>query len=167
MKLGDFFANAPHARPVNPRPVTFTAIAKGKVLPGGAVNPGGAPVAATITAALVFIGGDAAAARIDARSALAARFPSAILDETDLNIESNYHLLWRILHEWDAGEGKIGSRLFPNVDALRDLIELPEATRLLDAYNAYVKEEHPATIGQDTFRGPGGGGPRVAAPAPR
>ena len=37
MKLGDFFTTAPHARPVNPRPVTFTAVSRGPVLPGGAI----------------------------------------------------------------------------------------------------------------------------------
>lgn len=167
MKLGDFFKAAPHARPVNPKVVTFTAVAKGKVLPGGAPNPSGGQVAAQITAAMVFIGAGAADARLDAKKALRARRPDDVIDNVDLNIEALYHELWRELHEWDPEARKVGDRLFPNVDALRELLEPSEAQRLGTIYNEYAEEEHPAAVDARTFRPANSGGPRVAVNEPR
>jgi len=173
MTLGDFFANAPHARPVNPRPIKFTAVAKGKILPGGAQNPHGRPVAATVTAAFVFLGGDGTqTARFDARKSLRKRF---VDDETklplplesgDLETELVYQILWRVLYEWDDTSRTIGGLLFPTVDGLREVVVMKEANRLFDEDMRYVGEEHPEVIDESTFRGPQAGGQRLVAAAP-
>jgi len=173
MTLGDFFASATHARPVNPRPVTFTADAKGKVLPGGTPNPTGKPVSATITAAFVFLGGDGAEeARVEARRSLRARFlddktelPLPI-DPSDFNLELTYQILQRVICQWDPSGKTAGERLFDTVDVLRELMQPVEADRVLGLYNQYVADEHPEKVDDATFRGAQGGGqglaPRVA-----
>jgi hypothetical protein len=160
MKLGDFFAAAPYARPVNPRPITFTGVAKGKILPNGQANPHGRPVAATITAAFMFLGGDGAgAARIEARRALNERFVDATskipfeIDAADLGHETVYQELFRVLHEWDSISQKIGARMFNSVENVRELIEPTEARRISEEYTKYVKEE--------TFRTAEGGSPKA------
>jgi hypothetical protein len=82
MKLGDFFKSAPYARPVNPRPAPFTAVARGTILPGGYSNPTGQPIAATVTGAFVFITGDVVEeARVAARSYLQEKFKNATLTD--------------------------------------------------------------------------------------
>ena len=172
--LGDFFASAPLARPVNPRPVTFTAVAKGDVLPGGTRNPHGVPVASTITAAFVFMGGDGAeAARIDARRSLRARFVDPEtkiplpIDEIDLGCETLYQEAWRVLYEWDASVRRTGKRLFDSVDLLRELVEVDEIRRILRKYNEYVAQEHPEVVDEETFRDAPGGGASAPGRAPR
>lgn len=165
MKLGDFFTTAPHAQPVNPKPVTFTAIARGSILPGGAQNPNPkGQVRARVTAAFVFICGDET---IEARSAArkALRERSCDPAEADsFSIELTYQLLLRILHEWDPVSGETGARMFPDAAALRELVVVGEADRVLADYNAYVDEEH-GTPDDATFRDAEGGGPRVAVGA--
>jgi hypothetical protein len=169
MSLGDFFSAAPHARPVNPKPITFTAVARGKILPGGTSNQHGTPVAATIKAAFAFMGGDGwAEARVDARKALRERFVDdktkipVVTDDEDFNVEFTYHLLIRVIREWDESHRTVGGRLFPDVDTLRELVELREANRLYRSYSAYVDQEHPEVVDDETFRGADGGSKRVA-----
>jgi hypothetical protein len=169
MTLGDFFAAAPHARPVNPRPVTLTCDARGAVLPGGAPNPHGRPVSATVTAAFVWLGGDGAAeARISARAALRRRHPETLdVDDTDLYFETLYHELWRVLFQWDPAEKRVGQRMFENVEQLRELVEAREARRVRKLYDDYVGEEHPEGVDQTTFRGAQEGGAGAPPRAPR
>ncbi len=153
MTLGDFFQSAPHSRPVNPRPVTFTVVAKGSILPGGKANPHGRPVSATVTAALVFLGGDGAGrARIEARAALSKRYPDSLVDEADLHLETVYHEVWQMLHEWDEGAQKVGKRFFESADLAREMLEPSELMRVYRIYNLYVSEEHPEVIGTANFR---------------
>jgi hypothetical protein len=172
MTIGDFFTNSPYARPINPRPVTFTAVAKGKILPGGAPNLTG-QTGATITAAMVFIGGSGAeAARIDARRDLRERFRDEKgmpldTDHLDLNVETLYQELWRALRQWDPTTNAAGEALFPTAQLLRDLVEPDEARRLYTQYQKYVQDEHPEVIDDKTFRGAEGTGPRMAAGASR
>ena len=170
MSLGDFFSQAPHARPVNAKPVKFTAIARGTILPGGTANPHKRPVAATVTAAFVFLGGDGASeARVDARRALRSRFvdPETKMpertDDDDFDVELTYQVLWRVLHEWDSDARTTGGRLFPSVANVRELLEVREANRVLREYNSYVEVEHPEVLDDETFRDAKGSGPRVAA----
>ena len=154
MTLGDFFTSAPHAQPVNPKPVTFTVVSKGDILPGGQRNPHGRPVRASVTAAFTFLGGDGAGrARIEARKALYDRYKGEIIDDIDLGLETTYRELWQVLHQWDAAEKKVGPRLFESADLARELIEPSEARRVYQAYLAYVKDEHPVAADDATFRG--------------
>jgi hypothetical protein len=158
VQLGDFFKNAATCQPVNPRPVTFAAIARGKILPGGEKNPTGGHHRAHITAAFVFVSGEeTATARLDARRALRERCVdekkmSLPYTDDDFNMEYLYHLLWRALCEWEPEEKKVGGRIFPSVSTLQELVILPEATRIMDLYNAYVRDEHPEVLDKATFR---------------
>lgn len=171
--LGDFFAAAPYARPVNPRPVKLTAVCRGTVLPGGKPNPTGRPVAATLTGAFVFLGGqEVQSARVEARKALRSRF----VDENKIPLDPDpdvyaievvYQEVWRALHEWDADTQTVGGRLFPELDTLRELVPPTEANRIHSLYFDYLREEHPSTIDDATFRGAEGAGAGVAAAAPR
>lgn len=157
MKLGDFFTSAAKARPVNPKPVKFTAVAKGMTLPNGDSNANGIPVATEVRAALVFIGGDGyESARAAARKHLAE--PDAA---QDFWLELTYQIVYRAVREWDSGERKLGGRLFDSVEQCRELLEYQEADRLAALYNAYVADEHPADpdangraegVDQGTFR---------------
>lgn len=163
MSLGDFFSAAPHARPVNPKPVTFTAVSRDKILPGGAVNHSQQQVAAKITAAFVFIGGDGATeARKEAQKSLRERFPGETLDAQDVNLETVYQQMFRALHEWDGDEKKIGDRLFDNVDLMRKIVQPSEILRVNDEYFAYVDEEHPEVVDDATFPDAAKGSARVA-----
>jgi hypothetical protein len=172
MTIGDFFTNSPHARPINPRPVKFTAVAKGKTLPGGAPNSAG-QTAATITAAMVFIGGSGAeAARIEARRDLRERFRDENglpleTDNLDLNVETLYHELWRVLRQWDETTRTTGEPMFPTVQLLRDLVEPDEVRRLYKQYQSYVDDEHPEVIDDQTFRGSERSSPGLVASASR
>jgi hypothetical protein len=165
MQLGDFFKSATHARPVNPRPITFTAVAKGPILPGGEPNRHKRPVAARLVAAMVFLGGDGAeSARIEARQDLQKRFVDSetkmplTIDAIDLSMETVYQELWRILHEWDPEAKLAGERLFPTASSVRELVEPDEARRIYRAYMEYVKDEHPEGLDDATFRDAQGGG---------
>lgn len=178
MQIGDFFSTAPHAQPVNPRPVTFTATARGAILPGGSRNPTPeSAVKAKVTAALVFIGGDEAGeARLAAREYVTEKCKDEdgqvvrAYDDVDLAHEVTYQLLQRILHTWDPNEQKTGGLLFDGNDGMRLLrkIVVPrEARRVLDLYDTYVAEEHAEVVNDKTFRGAKGRGEKVAARAPR
>lgn len=164
MKLGDFFASAQHARPSNPKPITFTAMAKGHMLPGGRENVHKRPVLAKVTACFVFLGGDGLeAARVEARRSLADRFKTddgfpLQTDLGDFNVELTYQMLWRILHEWDEQEKRPGDRLFPSVENVREMLEGREAERIMGEYNDYVRAEHPEAVNDKTFRSAEGGG---------
>jgi hypothetical protein len=172
MTIGDFFTNSPHARPINPRPVKFTAVAKGKILPGGAPNPTG-QTGAIITAALIFIGGSGAeSARIEARRDLRTRFRDDAglpleTDNLDLSVETLYQELWRALRQWDEGSRTAGEPMFPTVDMFRELVEPEEMRRIYTQYQKYVEDEHPEVVDDKTFRGAEGAGPRMAAGASR
>ena len=173
--LGDFFSAGPACRPINPRPIIFTAVAKGRILPGGHANSTGRPVAAQVTAAFVFAGGEGIAkARFEAREALRRRFrdPETKIplpyEQADFELELMYQLLTRVVYTYDQDTNAVGSPLFEGgVDSIRDLVEVQEANRMLRAYNEYVSEEHPEVVGADSFRGDEGRGPRVAARSPR
>lgn len=159
MSLGDFFAAAPHARPVNPKPFTFTAVSRGKTLPGGSANPHGRPVAAQVTGAFAFIGGDGAQrAQFEARRSLRERFPGEIIEPADVNTESVYQEMFLALREWDADNKRIGGHLFESVDLLRELVEVDEIVRMYRAYREYVREEHPEVADTATFRAVKSGG---------
>lgn len=173
MRLGDFFKTAPFARPVNPHPVTFTAIIKSGILPDGESTPH-KQVAAKVTGALVFLDADELMqSRLDAKQELRRRFVDRKqmpipYDDMDLQIEWNYQQLWRMLWEWDEKTKQTGNRLFEDVQSLREMVILREANRILDEYNSYVAKEHPddkdadekqgAGVDQATFRGAQGGG---------
>lgn len=166
MTIGDFFSSAPTARPVNPKPITFTAVAKGTILPNGKPNPHDVPVAAQVTGAFVFIGDGYTQARISARKALAdvgvdKKTGQVWFNDDDFWAEVNYQVVYRCVRQYDAKEKKAGDRLFDSVDQVRDLLEISECARILSEYNKYVKEEHPADmdaegevvgVDQETFR---------------
>jgi hypothetical protein len=163
--LGDFFTAAAKARPINPKQIKFTAVAKGGTLPNGQPNPHGVPVGTEVVAALVFLGGDGyESARTEARKALAERGPHA---EQDFWLELTYQIVRRAVREWDPAERKLGGLLFSSVQECRDLVEWQEADRIVAAYNAYVAEEHPGDpdasgrvegVDLRTFRGAEGRG---------
>lgn len=165
MHLGDFFVSGPNCQPVNPKPVSFTCVAKGPTLPGGGKNASGRPVRARVTAAMVFLDGDQTAeSRIEARRAVRARLAASApegslpeaLDSGDVNMELTYQMLVRFLREWDADEKKVGEPMFPNVETARELIVFGEADRVVGKYNAYVAEEHPEDAPSDKeFRSAG------------
>lgn len=173
--LGDFFSAGQACRPINPRPIVFTAVAKGRILPGGHANSTGRPVAAQVTAAFVFAGGDGIAkARFDAREALRRRFrdPESKIplpyEQADFELELMYQLLVRVVYAYDPETKAVGSPIFEGgVDSIRDLIEVQEANRMLRAYNEYVADEHPEVVDAGSFRGDEGRGPAVAARASR
>lgn len=151
MKLGDFFANSPKARPVNPKRIAFTAVSKDKtVLPGGARNTSGRQVAAEVVGCLEFIGAEGAAeARRDAKKYLSEL--GTPYDESDLALETQNQILWRALREFDDVTKCAGDALFQNVGLVRTLLEHSECSRIGRAYDAYVKEEHPEVIDTATF----------------
>ncbi len=174
ISLGDFFANAPYARPVNARPVTFTAMSRSKILPGGHPNPSGRAVAAKITAAFCFLGGEGAAqARVATRKALRERFVDKETkfplptDDADFDIELTYQILQAVLREYDEASMSVGVPLFPTVEIARDLLEVQEANRIMRAYNAYVADEHPEAVDQKSFRGAAKAGEEMAPVTPR
>lgn len=158
-KLGDFFLTAPRMRPVNPKPITFTAVCKDTdTLPGGQPNNSKKQVATAIDACFVFIGADGVAeARRAARKLVAEQDfdPKAkialSLDEEAVEREMQKQMLWRAIREYD--DGLAGENQFPTVKALREMVEQSECNRLMGAYDAYVKEEHPEAIDPATFRG--------------
>lgn len=161
MKLGDFFKSAPFARPVNPRPVTFTATTRNTILPGGTSNPNAQQISAQCTGAYVFLGGEGTEeATVEARKYLAQKFVdektklSLPVDATVFNTEFVYQMFWRVVYEWDeANQRVMADRLFPSVDNVRELVLPSEADRVVGGYFKYVKEEHPEGVDQDTFRG--------------
>jgi len=159
VKLGDFFKTAPHMRPVNPKPVTLTAVCKDlDVLPGGIPNNAKKQVAAQVKCCLVFIGAEGTEeARRDARRFVAesAFDPKAKvmlpIDADAVSAEIQKQILWRALREYDETTQFAGDQQFPTVTVLRNLVEHSECNRLMDMYDAYVKEEHPEAVNQQTF----------------
>lgn len=159
MDLGDFFKAAGRARPVNPKAVTFTAICKDEILPGGMPNPHGArPVAAQIDACLVyctFVEIDQA--RSAARAALRARHVDKKkmplpYDQADMNVEELYQQLQLTIRTFDPRTRAAGDLLFPDAESMRALVSITEANRLMGVYEAYVKAEHPEVVDDETFR---------------
>lgn len=167
MTIGDFFSSASTARPVNPKPIVFTAVAKGTILPNGKANPHEVSVAAQVTGAFVFIGDGYTQARISARKALLEagidkKTGQQLYNEDDFWAEVNYQVVYRCVRQYDAKEKRAGDRLFESVEQLRDLVEASECVRIIGKYNEYVREEHPADpdtegkvvgVDQETFRG--------------
>lgn len=158
MKLEDFFISAPSARPVSPRKIEFTAVAKGNILPGGKAAIRGKQTAAKVIACLTFVGGEGLAdARIEARRALRERYadPKSKLpeatDENDFSIELTYQTLYRALREYNEAEKTAGDSLFASPKLMRELVEITEANRIMRAYNSYVDEEHPEVVPPETF----------------
>lgn len=184
MRLGDFFQNASTCRPVNARPVTLTAVSrvrKNGILPGGAVNTTGKPVAATVKAMFCLIdkpGHDES--RRESRRYLVAKYNAEAAreenaetlplqpDVEDYNSELVYQLLWRALYEQVDEKTAGEERLFPTVDMLRELVDPPEANRVLGEYNKYVADEFPqeGAVKAKTFRGAGRGGKAAPGSAP-
>ena len=164
MKLGDFFTSAPHARPVNPKPISITAVAKGDVMPGGARNPHKRPVAARVSGAFIFMAGDGAEdARAAARTHCRDKNAGASIEDDDFYAELTYQIISRVVREWDEETQAAGPPLFPSVDSLRELVVPKEANRVLQAYNAYVDEEHPEVVDDATFRSTQDGSSKLAA----
>lgn len=166
MKLGDFFSTAPYARPVNAKPIFFTATTRRGIMPGGKRNPtDGGTVAATVKGGFVFLGGDVSAeARLAARDHLEKIRKDAksgeikSFDGVDIGQDLTYQLLWRVLFEWDEEKARAGDdRLFETVQLLREMVEPQEASRILKAYDAYVSAEHPEAVDPKTFRGAASG----------
>lgn len=153
MRLGDFFSSAPNCRPINPRSITITAICKGDVLPNGESNPHGVPVAATVKGGLVFIGGTGAEfARTNARKAIHDRHTDKKTglrnySEDDVWAEVDYQIVYLAVREWDGS--KLGGRVFEGADEVREYLEPAEVRRVIEKYNEYVKEEHPADADAD------------------
>lgn len=172
MKLGDFFRSAPLSHPVNPRPVTFTCVCNSEVLPGGKENPNRAAVSAKVTGAFCFLDGQMAQeSRIEARRALQERFKDSSgmpldVDPIDLNVETLYQQIWRVLLEWDPDSKTTGDRLFPGVENVRELVLPSEAQKIWNAYSKYVQDEHPEGLDDEPFRQPKSASPRVARKEP-
>ena len=172
MTLGDFFKAAPYARPVCPRPITFTADSSGEILPGGERNPHGTTVSAQVTAAMVFLGSSAVEdAWVDAAEYLRRRYgeklPLHEMDARMLELERRVQILWRTLRIWDPEAKRSGERIFEEADGLRCALQPTEVARLMEAYNTYVDDEHPEAVDQKTFRGAQGAGEAVVKAAPR
>lgn len=168
LSLGDFFKSAPHALPVNPKPVEFTCVAKGSTLPGGEPNKTGRPVRARIKGAFIFLDGNEtqaarAAARRDARDrasreAADDEMPEPV-DAGDVQLDLVYQVIHRALREWDDEAKRAGGPLFPSADLARELLVPREANRLFTLYNEYVAAEHPeGPPTEKTFRGTKGRG---------
>lgn len=155
MKLGDFFTNAAKARPVNAKPVTFTAVSHDKgTLPGGAPNRTKRQVATSVDACFEFVGSDGVAeARRAARKAEREAAKGELIDENDIDVEVQYQILARAIREYEPREKTAGDALFVDAAQMRSLVELVECNRLMKAYNAYVSEEHPEVVDDATFRG--------------
>lgn len=168
MSLGDFFSNAPNARPVNPKPISFTAIASGPVLPGGKPNPTKKQVAAKIEGAFVFVGGIGAdEARTETRIHLSntLRDPETgerLYTTDDYHIELTWQMFYRVVHEWDAEAKIAGARLFPDIQTVREMLEFSEANRVVGEYYKYVAEEHPEELSSENFPEAGRRGKRLA-----
>jgi hypothetical protein len=160
VKLGDFFKSAPYACPVNPKPVSLVAICKDlDVLPSAQPNTSKKQVRAKVDCCLVFIGAKGVAeARAAARKYVAEQTLDSKakillpMDDEAVWRETQKQMLWRALREYDAKEQLSGDEQFPTVDLLREMVEQSECNRLMDAYDAYVKEEHPEVPNQGTFR---------------
>lgn len=160
MDLANFFTAAGRAHPVNPKQVTFTAICKDEVLPGGTPNPHGSrPVAARVEACLVYvtpveIDGARSAARAALRKRHVEKKTNAPLpyDQADQNVEELYQQLYLTLRTFDAKTRTSGELMFPDAESLRALVAISEANRLMLAYEAYVKAEHPEVVDDETFR---------------
>lgn len=160
-KIGDFFRTAPQMRPVNPKPVSLTAVCKDlDTLPSGVANNAKKQVAAKVDACFVFLGSlGMEEARREARKYIAekefdpkAKFAMAI-DDYAVEAELQKQILWRVLREYDKDSQLAGDPQFPTVKLLREMLETTECNRLMTAYNAYVKEEHPEAVDPETFRG--------------
>lgn len=149
-------------RPVNPKPVTVTAVCKDlDVLPGGLPNNSKKQVAAAVKCCIVFIGSDGTEeARREARKYVAESSfdPKAKvmlgLDPDAVATELNKQILWRALREYDEQSQLAGDPQFPTIDVFRKLVEHSEINRLIEMYDAYVKEEHPqeGAVDAATFR---------------
>jgi hypothetical protein len=161
MEFGDFFRSAPFARPVNPKQVKFTAIAKGAILPGGSANPNrGGMVKAEIEATMVFVSGEeTATARLAATRAVQERFKGVPWSDADFDNEFVYQVLAYSLLKKD------GARMFPDPGTLREHVGLKEAGRVYGEYLKYADEEHGGSVDDATFREPEEAGPRVAVGA--
>ncbi len=173
MKIGDFFRSAPHARPVNPRPVAYTATTREAVLPGGGDNPTGRQVSARVTSAFAFVSvHDLEEARISAREYLLDRFSREDpktkvklvrpVDEDTVELEIAVQIVWRALREYDEGQGSLGDQQWPDINLFRKCVVPKEISRLYEEYKRYVAEEHPEGVDRATFRGDEGGGAGVA-----
>lgn len=159
MDLANFFTAAGRAHPVNPKAVTFTAICKDEILPGGAPNPHGQrPVRTRIDACFVYCTAiEIDQARSAARAALRARHVDKKkmplpYDQADINVEELYQQLWLALRTYDPRSRASGDLLFPDAEAVRALVSITEASRLMTAYDAYIKAEHPEVVDDETFR---------------
>jgi hypothetical protein len=173
MTLGDFFRSAPHRRPVNPRPVTFTAGSSDRVLPGGEDNPTLEHVAVKIEAAFIFIDVETTTAtRAAAHVECAERFADPHtkmprpLSENEFEFELQVHLLTYAVREYDSKLRKAGGQLFPDAKTLRRLVVPREINRLWKAYTDYVADEHPEVVDTKTFRSAQAGGAGVSVSEP-
>jgi hypothetical protein len=139
-KLGDFLRQAPRRRPVNPRPVQFSAVEPDKTKAQAIID---------VDAALVFVDEDARAQiGISARASLEKRFPEAALDEEDLKNERAYQLLFLCLRDAEDPRASLAA----SVDELRAALVLPEARRLSDEYDRYIQDEFPPAVDDETWR---------------
>jgi len=134
VKLGNFLKAAPHARPVNPRPITLRVIGK---------DEGFRPIVADARAVLVFVSADERqAAHVEARAALSKRFPNKEIADL-LDEEAAYHVLYRALRDADPGPTGAYQPFADSLDELRGALVAEEAGRVWRAYQAFVAEEFP------------------------
>jgi hypothetical protein len=142
MKLGNILRTAGTARPVNPRPVEFTAV-------GRDLNTF-RHIVAPAKAVLVFVDEDQREAlRVDARTAIAERFKDKIVGDDVVRDEEAYHKLFHALRDAEPDANGLHGRLCETVDELRQALVLPEAQRLIAEYDRYLAEEFPSVIDDD------------------
>ncbi len=144
MKLGNFLRAAGTARPVNPRAVQFTVKGRDDEL---------RDVVADARAVLVFIDEEARqGARIEARAALARRYPDKTIPDDVLRDEEVFQRLFLALRDADPDPKGRHGPFAESVDELRAALVLPEARRLAEEYDRYLADEFPPIIDDETWK---------------
>jgi hypothetical protein len=139
MKLGNILRAAGTARPVNPRPVEFTAV-------GRDLNTF-RHIVAPAKAVFVFVDEDQREAlRVEARTSIAERFKDKVVGDDVIRDEEAYHKLFHALRDAEADSNGLHGRFCDTVDELRQSLVLPEAQRLTADYEKYLKDEFPQVI---------------------
>lgn len=179
MNLGNFFdaIGTDKVVPIVPRPVELTLTCSGDRLPNGRPNPGGRPIRGSGTACMVPISSrDVIITRVRARALLAAvvetladpktKMPAATTANEE-ELACRFEQAAAFLREWDPATQIVGPPLFNSAEIALDFLSLEECTRLVIAYNDYMREEHPTEVDQSTRNKSQEPGGRVAAGPPR
>lgn len=142
MKLGNILRTAGTMRPVNPRPVEFTAV-------GRDLNTF-RHIVAPAKAVLVFVDEDQRESlRVEARTSIAERFKDKVVGDDVVRDEEAYHKLFHALRDMEPDTNGMHGRLCDTVDELRQALVLPEAQRLTAEYDRYLAEEFPTVVTDD------------------